>query len=217
MAIRFSTGLLNQFAPYITELTELSVFNFPELLEYRSSFQAWMPSYILQSSFGHKYPAPFHKWTIAFLRKTGYAFKHYFISRDALSLFVNTPILFSEDTPKQLSSYFESLHNLEVSISLIYQAYCVFGKIIADGKFWNKGDGSTLERINLIYNNIKHAEDRIDKALLEPGSHIWLTNSSICCEQGPISYKEISESLIDLADNASYYCNPGKVFEDLMK
>ena len=173
---KYSTGLLNQFAPSITELTEC---NLPELSEYRTGSRVWLPCYILQSAFVLKYPDPFHKYTIAFLRKTEYAFKDYFIARDALSSFISTPILFSNEPHIKIYQYFECLHHLEVSISLIYQAYCVFEKIIADGKFWKKGDGSTLEKINLLYNNIKHAEDRIVEALVKPGYHIWLTNSDI--------------------------------------
>lgn len=209
---KYSTGLLNQFAPHITELTEC---NIPEMSEYKISSRGWLPSYILQSAFGPKYPDPFHKYTIVFLRKTEYAFKNYFTARDALASFISNPILFSDKPHEQLSLYFECLHHLEVSISLIYQAYGVFEKIIADGKFWKNGDGSTLEKINLLYNNIKHAEDRIDNALVKPGYHIWLTNAGVYCEQGSISYSEISETLIDLSDNAAYYSNPAKVFEAL--
>lgn len=209
---KYSTGLLNQFAPQITELNEC---NLPELSEYRANSSGWLSSYILQSAFGPKYPDPFHKYTIAFLRKTEYAFKDYFIARDALSSFITIPILFSDRPHERLSLYFECLHHLEVSISLIYQAYCVFEGIIANGKFWKKGDGSTLEKINLFYNNIKHAEDRITDVLVKPGYHIWLTNDSVLCEQGSISYSEISETLLDLAENAAYYSNPSKVFKDL--
>ncbi|MBI5076749.1 MAG: hypothetical protein HZB62_16510 [Nitrospirae bacterium] len=106
---------------------------------------------------------------------------------------------------------------MEMSISLIYQSYCVFEKIIANGRFWKQGDGSALEKINLLYNHIKHAEDRINESLVELGYHIWLTNSGVSCEKGAISYLEITQTLIELAENAAYYCNPRKVLEDIQK
>lgn len=211
---KYSTGLLNEFAPQITDLTEC---NMPDLSAHKALSQTWLSLFILNSSFFAKYPDPFHKYTIAFLRKTEYAFKNYFISRDALSSFVSTPILTNDKPQEQLSVYFECLHHLEVSISLIDQAYCVFAEIIANGKFWKKGDGSALEKINLLHNHIKHAEDRINNALVQPGYHIWLTNSSVCCEKGSISYSEITQTLLELAENAAYYCNPKKVLEDLQR
>ena len=211
---QYSTGLLNEFAPHITELTEC---NMPDLAEQRESSKKWLTSFILNSSFSAKYPDPFHKYTIAFLRKAEYAFKNYFIARDALSVFVGTPILFSDNPNALLTVYFECLHHTEMSIALIDQAYCVFEEIIADGKFWKKGDGSSLERINLLHNHIKHAEDRITTALIKPGYHIWLTNTSVCCERGSISYAEVTQALLELSENAAYYCSPGKVLEDVKK
>jgi hypothetical protein len=210
----YSTGLLNELAPHITELTEC---NMPDLSEHRDASQKWLSLFILNSAFSAKYPDPFHKYTIAFLRKSEYAFKNYFVARDALFTFVRSPILTSDNPSALLAIYFECLHHIEMSISLIDQAYCVFTELIANGKFWNKGDGSILEKINLLHNHIKHAEDRITNALTKPGYHIWLTNSSVCCEKGSISYSEITQPLLELAENASYYCNPRKVLEDIQK
>lgn len=70
---KYSTGLLNEFAPHITELTEC---NMPDLSEQKPLAQTWLSSFILNSAFSAKYPDPFHKYTITFLRKSEYAFKN---------------------------------------------------------------------------------------------------------------------------------------------
>jgi len=82
-------------------------------------------------------------------------------------------------------------------------------------RFWNKGDGSVLEKFNTLYNYIKHAEDKINKTSTDPGYLLWLTNSGVSCKKESLSFIEIAETLKDLAENATYYCNPYQVFKDI--
>jgi hypothetical protein len=127
-------------------------------------------------------------------------------------------ILYNDNPNEQISQYFEILHRFEVLISQIYQAYMVLEKLLVLGKeerLWQKGDGSILEKINILYNYTKHAEDKIKQKPEVAGYHIWLTNSGVSCKKGSVSYAEISEVLIDLADNAKYYGNPPKVIIEM--
>ncbi|MDQ1269595.1 MAG: hypothetical protein QG618_904, partial [Thermodesulfobacteriota bacterium] len=64
-------------------------------------------------------------------------------------------------------------------------------------------------------NYTTHSEDKIETMQDIAGYHIWLTNSGISCEKVSVSFTEISEALIDLADNAKYYGNPRKVLEEI--
>lgn len=82
-------------------------------------------------------------------------------------------------------------------------------------RFWSKGDGSSLERVNILYNFTKHAEDKISNGLELPGYQIWLTNSGISCEESNVSFAEITDLLVDLADNAKFYGNPPKVIKEI--
>ena len=213
---KYSTVLLNQFAPHITELTEC---NIPELSDQYAKSIGWLHNYILQSTFTISYPEPYHKFAIAFFRKTESAFHEYYNGKTSLQEFIKTPILYSDDPHSLLRLYFKCLRHFELTVSLITESYLVFGRFLSDpvpkNQFWSKNDGSALDKINIVYNNIKHAEDRIRYALSEPGYHIWLTNNGISCEQGSISYLEISNILIELAENADYYCNPKNAFEDI--
>lgn len=213
---KYSTGLLNQFAPHITELTEC---NAPSLEEYSDMSHGLFSQFILLSSFSAKYPELQHKYALVFLRKTEAAFQEYFYSVKSLKYFVSQEhILYDENPNQQLSQYFEILHRIEILIALICQAFMVLDKFLVLEKherFWTKGDGTALERINILYNFTKHAEDKISQGLELPGYQLWLSNDGVSCEKGSVTYTEISEVLIDLADNAKYYGNTRKVIEDL--
>jgi hypothetical protein len=124
---KYSTGLLNEFAPRITELTEC---NAPPMEEFKDSSMNWIQSFILNSTFMAKYPAPLHQYAIIFMRKTESAFQEYYAARNSLSSYVNTQILYNDKPNEQISQYFEILHRFEVLIAQIYQAYMVFQEFL---------------------------------------------------------------------------------------
>lgn len=214
---KYSTGLLNEFAPHLTELTEC---NAPSMEEYRSMTHGLIHQFVLLSSFSARYPDPLHQYALVFLRKTEAAFQEYFNSKNSLSKYVQTQILYNDNPNEKISQYFEILHHFEVLISQIYQAYMVLEKFLClekEERFWRKGDNSILEKINVLYNHAKHAEDKIKNKIEVFGYHIWITNSGISCEEGSISYVEISNALIDLSDNAKYYGNPPGVMIEMQE
>jgi hypothetical protein len=213
--VKYSTGLFNEFAPHLAELTEC---NAPEMNEYKSMTHGLINQFVLLSSFSAKYPDPMHKYALVFLRKTEAAFQEYFYAFESLKEYVKQHILYNDNPGSQISQYFEILHRFEVLMSQIYQAYMVLEKFLSlerNERFWQKGDGSIFERINIIYNYIKHAEDKLSQNHDLAGYHIWLTNNGVSCEKGEVSYFEISKALVDLADNAKYYGNPRKVIEEI--
>ena len=150
--VKYSTGLFNEFAPHLTELTEC---NAPSMDDYKSMTHGLINQFVLLSSFSAKYPDPMHKYALVFFRKTEAAFQEYFYSLSSLKKYVKTHILYNDNPNEQISQYFEILHRFEVLISQIYQAYMVLEKFLAlkkDERFWQKGDGSILEKINILYN-----------------------------------------------------------------
>ena len=209
---QYSTGLLNQFAPHMPELSEC---NIPSLEEFKTTSNTWIQLYVLNSTFVYQYPSPMHQLGIVFMRKAESAFHEFYYSRKLLNSYINTEILKNNNPNQQISQYFELLHRFEVLISSIYQAFMVMKKFLAiDYDLWKPGDGSALEKANILYNFIKHASSKINETTTEPGYIIWLTNSEICCKDGSISYIEISELLIELSENAKYYCITPQVLSE---
>jgi hypothetical protein len=212
---KYSTGLFNEFVPHLTELTECNAL---PMDEYKCMTHGLIHQFVITSLFSARYPDPMHQYAIVFLRKTEAAFQEYFYSQSSLSEYVQTQILYNDKPNEQISQYFEILHRFEVLISQIYQAYMVLEKFLLlekDERFWQRGDGSILEKINTLYNYTKHAEDKIKQKPEVSGYHIWLTNFGVSCEKGSVSYSEIPEALVDLADNAKYYGNPQKVIIEM--
>lgn len=186
--------------------------------EFKNITRGLIHTFVLISSFSVRYPDPLHQYALVFLRKTESAFQEYFSAQESLKTYVQTQILHNDNPNEQISQYFAMLHRFEVLIAQIYQAYMVLDKFLVLGKeerFWKRGDGSILEKINTIYNYTKHVENKIKTKPNLAGYHIWLTNIGVSCEEESVSYTEISEALKDLADNAKYYNNPEKVINEM--
>jgi hypothetical protein len=83
--VKYSTGLLNQFAPHITELTE---FNAPLMEEYKGMTHGLIHQFVMLSSFSAKYPDKTHKFALVFLRKTETVFQEYFFAIADLKKYV---------------------------------------------------------------------------------------------------------------------------------
>jgi hypothetical protein len=64
-----------------------------------------------------------------------------------------------------------------------------------------QGDGSVLERLNLLYNRSKHMDSAIENGHLpaESTMAIWLTNDGVRSIDSVLTFAEIADILRDLA------------------
>lgn len=204
--LSYSTGLLNSFAPHITELTECTA---PDMAEFAQTSHTWIYNYILNSSFGARYDDPFHQIALVYMRRTESAFQEYYSARSSLISYINGP-------RENVSQYFESLHHFEQLISLIYQAYMLLRKLLNNHKIYTSGDGSELDKLDSLYNFIKHADGKLEKKHFpkNASAHIWLTNTGISCIKTTILYAELSDLLDDIANGAKRFGNPVAVLQE---
>jgi len=193
--LSYSTGLLNSFAPHISELTEC---NAPDMMDFTKFSRTWIHNYILNSTFGtSRFHEPFYQLALAYMRRTESAFQEYYSARNSLITYISGP-------KEKVSHYFERLYHFEQSISLIYQAYMILRKFLPNPKLYTSGDGSELDRLDILYNFIKHADAKLEKKNFpkEYSSHVWLTNTGISCIESTILYTELSDLLSDIANGA---------------
>lgn len=204
--LSYSTGLLNSFAPHITELTECHA---PDMADFAQPSRAWIHNYILNSSFGASYDDPFRQMALVYMRRTESAFQEYYSARSSLIAYINGP-------RENVSQYFESLHHFEQLISLIYQAYMLLRKFLHNHKIYTSGDGSELDKLDSLYNFIKHADGKLEKKHFpeNASSHVWLTNTGISCIKATILYTELSDLLSDIANGAKRFGNPSAVLQE---
>jgi hypothetical protein len=204
--LSYSTGLLNNFAPHITELTECVI---PDMADFLQVSRTWIHSYILNSSFGASYDETFRQMALVYMRRTESAFQEYYSARSVL-------ISYSTGKRENVSQYFESLHHFEQVISLIYQAYMLLRKFLHNHKIYTTGDGSELDRLEKLYNSIKHADGKLEgkKFPKKYSAHVWLTNTGISCLESTILYTELSDLLSDIANGAKRFGNPAAVLQE---
>jgi len=139
----------------------------------------WLSSLLLSHIFTLAVPAENLPLAIQFVRRAESALKAYSALCSAISQL--------SQEPKFWSPYFSALSQAEIATSSLYQA-----RFLAAKKFglkaFEKGDGSELQRLNELYNAIKHVPAN-DK---DP---VWLSETGIECTASKLSYSEFEEVL----------------------
>lgn len=182
----------------LSQLTECSA---SDVTERYSQAKYWVSNFVLNSIFGGSASKEGRTFTCFFLRRAEAAFTEYEYARQALIEFVSTPL-------KKPSLYFRALHHLEMTITMLWQAYDLTRRVLKE-KLFDKGDSSNYERLNWIYNVSRH----FDPSDLPLGQihAIWLNNAGIQTDKYGVSYQELEEFLIEignLADSISkgFWC-----------
>lgn len=117
--------------------------------------------------------------------------------------------------PDAVSEYIIAIGHWEVFLSQAYQAWC----LLARGQkiLFAPGDGSTMQRLNLLYNRTKHAESAITAEQLPPDGTlpVWLKNDGLHSVESSLTFEEIAEMLEDLAVWAEAAQNPATMREKI--
>jgi len=92
------------------------------------------------------------------------------------------------------SPYYRALHHVETSSSLLYQAYDLSRKKLGIALF-QPGDGSSLQRLNGIYNKARHEPAAQD----DP---VWLSNTSIHTSDVDLRFSEYESMLRECSNIA---------------
>jgi hypothetical protein len=130
-----------------------------------------------------------------------------------------------------LSDYFSAIRHFEHCLAHVYQAVrCINALNVTWGgeKQFNCGDGSILERVVIIHNQIKHMDARFENgdfcdansfALFATKSDgtktignedaadianvpMWLTDDGLECAKAAITYRELAQEIRELCQEA---------------
>ncbi len=137
-----------------------------------------------------------------FLRRVQYAFSEHHLARESTLRFLSA----GGQSPRP---YVDALFHWECFLGQAWHAYALL--ITAwEGKAFDKGDGSVEQRLNALYNQMKHVDSRIDNNQMIPGATVpvWLTNTGLQSVDAALSYAETGEVLKDLAKYANALMNP---------
>jgi hypothetical protein len=184
--MRPSNYLLDNFVAHkLSLLTECGA---PEL----PTNTNWLNTFILSSVFLARLPSKPRAYVFNFLRRAEGALSSYRQARSALIEYLATP-------RHVLSPYFRALLYFEVCISHCYQGYELLRT--ATGKnFFEPNDGSGAYRLNLLYNDSKHMNERIERGELptEATAAIWITNQGLESSRAALSFDELLEMLLQM-------------------
>jgi len=142
-------------------------------------------------------------FALFFLRRAEAAFAAYYSALSSLKEYI-------EAEPNTISLYFRALSQFETCISRTWQAFDQYRRfeiqvLERDRKIFTKGDGSTYERLNKMYNIDRHVGGHVSDEAFLP---IWLTNTGLAADGFNLTYTELSELLSEAGDFAERISHP---------
>lgn len=199
---------LTQFSNYVLEkyiAPEISSFKkaeIPDMSNWAKEAPNWVGNFFLNSILVTSYKPPFNAYAFNFLRRAQAAFIEHKSAREATYSFL-------ESGGQSPTRYCLALFHWETFLGQAWHAYAILLKAFKS-KAFSKGDGSLEERLNNLYNQMKHVESRIEcmQMLPEATVPVWLTNDGIKSIDAFMTYGETADVLKQIAVWADALMNP---------
>jgi hypothetical protein len=164
----------------IKELTECRLVDLSA--EFPNS-KNWLSSFALMVIFIKPLPATVRPFIIQFVRRTEMAIAEYARMRVELQYLLSAP---------QWSPYYRALHHGEVAVAMLDQAYHLLREKLNLPRYFNRVDGSELQRLRSIYNTSKHQP-------AEAQDPVWLSNDGFHTASDKLLYSEFEDLARSLA------------------
>jgi hypothetical protein len=207
MAITFGAQIRdNHIAPGVSSFTSAEI---PDMSVYSKESPHWVANFFLNSAFTSRFKAPMDAYAYNYLRRAQFAFTEHALAREVT-------LRFLQGGSQSVTRYVEALHHWESFLGQAWHAYNLLHKAWG-GKGFEKHDGSVEQRLNALYNQMKHVESRIDNAQMLPGATVpvWLENQGLRSIDTNVTFAESGEVLKDLAKYADALMNPQTAKEAL--
>ncbi len=201
MTVQYSKQIVDKYiAPNVSLFTCAEI---PDISTSAKESSHWIANYFLNSALTASFKPPMNVYAYNFLRRAQAAFNQYRLARDCTLDFLTT----GGQSPTR---YCEALFHWETFLGQSWHAYLLLMKAFEVGKAFEKGDGSLEERLNKLYNTMKHVESRIEHGQMLPGATVpvWLTNDGLCSVDASMTYIETAEILRQLEIWANALMNP---------
>lgn len=189
-------------APGFSSFTEAPA---PDLRPRFPNVEHWFADYFLNTVLSGRFSGGRHQIALGIIRRTQHAFFRYHEARELTAEFLSSR---SAVNP-QVRLYFRALDAWE---SFVLQSALAIDLLVAfgDARVFTKNDGSLLERIYTIANQIKHHNKCIASGQA-PADHtvpLWLTNAGMCSFDKVVGFHESGIALEELATLAETLKDP---------
>lgn len=211
MSAQFSHAILNKhIAPGVSDFVTADI---PDMSTWAKESQHWIANFFLNSAFTACFAPPMNAYAFNFLRRAQFAFDEHHLARKATLAFLT-----STRQSISVSKYCEALHHWEVFLGQSWHSYHLLMKAF-DGNAFEKGDGSTEQRLHHFYNTMKHVESKIENGQMCSGATVpvWLTNRGLRSVDADLTYEETADVLKQLAVWADALMNPKTAKEAFAK
>ncbi|MEG4988113.1 hypothetical protein QUB08_20400 [Microcoleus sp. BR0-C5] len=200
----FTHYALDKF--FAQEISALSECNAPDLAEHFAEVEPLIDNFILNSIFTSPIKTEYKPYIFGIIRRVQMALVEYQNGRTLLLSYLN-------ESKKNTSLYFQALSYFEIAVTLLYQAYEFWRKLgkkieSKETNLFEKGDGSSLEKLNRLYNISKHLEpSTIPEGNLH---HVWISNNGICASGVTMSFTELADLVKEYVALANAFSNPNQ-------
>jgi hypothetical protein len=156
------------------------------------------------------------------IRKAEDAFDEYCLAVNGLRSHLAAP-------KSTVSHYFSAVRHFEHCLAHLYQAVCCMNSLASSWggpRQFDSGDGSILERIHIIHNEIKHMDDRFqdgkfanedtfrlfatNRGVTDTSDRVgsipmWLTDDGLECPGAVVTYQELAQEIRELCQEAERF------------
>jgi hypothetical protein len=208
MTTQFSGDIVDRhIAPDVSAFTRADI---PDMSTWAKESRHWIANFFLNSVITSFKP-PMNAYAYNFLRRAQAAFTQHGLAHDCTLGFLTA----GGQSPTR---YCDALFHWESFLGQAWHAYNLLRKAFA-GTAFKKGGGSVEDRLNKLYNAMKHVESRIENGQMLPGATVpvWLTNDGLRSIDASMTYLETAEVLKQLGVWADALMNPKTAKESFAK
>lgn len=205
----FSSDVMETFiAPGISAFDHAEI---PDMSHFHKDSTHWIANFFLNSVLRGSYKPPYNAYLFNYFRRAEAAFREHELARAATLEFL------SNKTNPSIRCYALALFHWEIFLGQSWHAYKLLQKPLNIQKLYAKGSGTLEERLNNLYNSMKHVESFIDNNQMPPGATVpvWLTNDGLISVDESLTFAETAEVLREIAKWADVFADPLEVREKL--
>jgi len=207
MALQYSSAILNHnVAPGVSEFKCAEI---PDASQHSKESEHWVANFFLNCTFRGAFEPPMHAYAYNYLRRAQYAFAEHLLARESTLAFLGSG-------GQSLTRYVDALFHWECFLGQAWHAFALLATAW-DGKAFEKNDGSIEQRLNALYNQMKHVESRIENNQILPDATVpvWLENAGLRSIDTRLSFQETGEVLHELAKYADALMDPARAKDKL--
>ena len=204
---QFSAYVIDKFiAPGASAFTEAEI---PDGSSIHAQSAYWVSNFFLNSVLRAAYKPPLNAYVYNYLRRAEAAFREHGNARAETLSFLAS----GRQSP---SRYAAAIFHWEVFLGQSWHAFKILEKAFG-AVLYRQGSGSVEERLNQMYNRMKHVESRIAAGQMLPEATVpvWLTNEGLVSVDSNLTYSESGEVLKDVAKWAEILGDPLTVRQKL--